>query len=114
MLLVCFAVMLPSATGYWFWPNMSGNVTRLLGEHFLQEGVLSLDTEVAYESLRIVNNSHVDSMVQRHTIPIMTAKQIKCKIRDKVLLAALEHMKAQVKYEHDMPHCTNQHTCRNS
>jgi len=101
MVLVCFAVMLPAITGYWLWPNMDGDMVRLLGVHGLQDAVPFLDAEgvLGLEKLRMVEESDVDIMTQRHAIPMITAKLLKSKIRNKVLVAALEQIKVRREQE---------------
>jgi len=91
LLLVYFAAMLSSVAGYWLWPNMDGDMERLLGKHGLQGAVPFLDAEGVWglDTLRMVEESDVERMAQRHTIPLMTQKLLKSKIQSNILVTAL-------------------------
>ena len=77
---------------------MDDDLTNLLCEHDLRAAVPFLEKEgwKDLEKLRMLEESDVDNMAQRHhTFPLTTAKLLKSKIRDKVLVDDLEQIKAQ-------------------
>jgi len=88
LLLVYFAAMLSSVASYWLWPNMDGDMEQLLGKHGLQGTVPFLDAEGVWglDTLRMVEESDVERMAQRHAIPLMTQKLVKSKIQNNLLV----------------------------